>query len=994
MWRYTLDFEAPWLLGLLLLLPVVWLVGRRSVAALGRWRGLATLLLRTLVLALLVLALAQAQMVRTSERVTVLFLLDQSLSIPEGQRQAMIEYVNAAILEHRRRDDSSGVIVFGREPAIEIPPFDDDVQLASSIESLLDPEYTNLAAALKLAQASFPEDAAKRIVLVTDGNENLGDAREEGRGLAAAGIGIDVVPIRWEGRSEVIVERVTLPSQVRAGEPFDLRIVISNITDPSLPEGHEVPGRLVISRSVGDRSIVLSDERVVLPPGKRVFSLRQEVEAADFYTYEARFVPDRPEDDTMPQNNRATAFTHVRGRGQVLLVEDHASPGEHDHLVGRLRAQEIEVQVMPTSRLFSQLVELQPFDAVILANVPRERFSDAQVDMLVANTQQMGSGLVMLGGPNSFGAGGWAGTAVEEAMPVDFQIKAAKVVPVGALVLVIDRSGSMAGQKIELGKAAAVASVQMLGPRDFVGVVAFDGAAEWTVPMRQADSFEAIAGRIGRLAAGGGTNLRPGMELGHRGLLGVDASVKHMLVLSDGHTIGERYEQLAARIARDNITISTVGVGPDADMALMDRIAHAGGGQFYEVHDPRALPQIFVRETRRVARPLIHDKPVVPLILYPHEMIAGVSAPLPRLDGFVLTERKEHPLIEVAMISPEPADERHATLLATWTYGLGRTVAFTSDAGARWAAAWTAWEQFDRLFGQTIRWAMRPAGDEGQFSVSTDVEGGEVRVVVHALDQDDALLSFLDLTGRAVGPDLSAVDLRMVQTAPGRYTGSFPIGEAGAYFLMLSPGAGRAPILSGVNIPYSDEFRDRSSNEPLLKELAATEPAGGAAGLYIDPPTGLADLGALLEHDPYRRDLPRATASGDIWHLLLWTAGLVFFADIFVRRVQVHFAWAPTLAARLLGRRRAAEAVTIARLRSRKAEIVRQLDETRRSIRFEPAGRPSDAQVLEEAAAPSRPPSPPPDPPAAPQTPAASEGGYTQRLLKAKQRVWEERNTP
>ena len=430
MFHYHLSFASPGYLLLLALVPLL-LASYRRLAALGRWRRWVALLLRAAVATLLILALAEVQIVQTSDRLTVVYLLDQSFSIPAERRQGLIDYINADMHQRRKGKDRAGVVVFGRNAAIEIPPFDDNVQVAQAIESVIDPEYTNLAAAMKLAQAIFPEDAAKRIVLVSDGNQNLGNAMEQAQALAAAGVGIDVAPIHYQARAEIIVERVAIPPDVRRGEPFDLRVVITNTAQATAKDSGEVPGRLILSRIAGGRNDVLSEQPVVLPPGKKVFTIRQKIDAPNFYTYEARFVPDRKGDDAMPQNNRATAFTHIQGKGQVLLIEDPEHPGEFSVLVDRLRQQGLEVEVQSSSQSFTSLAELQPYDTVLLANVPREQFSDAQIAMLARNTQQMGAGLLMLGGPNSFGAGGWTDTEIEKAMPIDFQIKSAKVVPRG-----------------------------------------------------------------------------------------------------------------------------------------------------------------------------------------------------------------------------------------------------------------------------------------------------------------------------------------------------------------------------------------------------------------------------------------------------------------------------------------------------------------------------------------------------------------------------------
>jgi Mg-chelatase subunit ChlD len=1001
MFNYYLTFAAPGYLALLAIIPVLVLVSYRRLAVLGPWRRWAALAIRSLLVVLLVFTLAEAQIVQTSDRLTVVYLLDQSFSIPAARRQAIIDYVNADIREHRKERDRVGVVVFGRDAAIEVPPFDANVQVAQAIESVVDPEYTNLAGAMKLAQALFPEDAAKRIVLASDGNQNLGNAVEQAEALGHAGVGIDVLPIHYHARAEVIVERVSLPPDVRRGEPFDLRVVITNAATVTATDSGETPGRLVLSRAAGGRTDVLSDQPVVLPPGKKVFSIRQKIDSPDFYTYEARFVPDRAGDDASPQNNRATAFTHVQGKGQVLLIEDPDHRGEFAVLVDRLKRQGLAVEVQTSSQCFSTLPELQRFDTVLLADVPREQFSNEQIAMLARNTQQMGAGLIMLGGPSSFGAGNWTDTEVEQAMPVDFQIRNAKVVPRGALALIIDNSGSMAGEKVELCKAAAVAAVKTLGSQDYICVVTFNGDAEWVVRTTQVGDGRAILRRIRQIDAGGGTNMYPGMTFGFQGLGKADAAVKHMIVLSDGQTLGEGYTELARRIHRAGITITTVAVGPGANTALLDDVRQAGGGKFYRVMNPKTLPRIFTQETRRVARPLIWDKqPVQPNVKMPsHEILSGITAPVPAIKGYVMTTKKGGgPLVETLLSSPEPAGEDNNTLLAAWTYGLGKAVAFTSDAGARWTTDWARQPIYDKLFGQMVRWSMRPAGNSGKYTVATEVGDGQVRVVVNALGKNDEYLDFLNMIASAVGPDMKPVALRIEQTSPGRYVGTMPARGAGSYFITVSPMQGQSPLRAGVTVPYSDEFRDRSPNDALMEQLAAVAPKGGQAGQVIKLPDDFGKAGPKPVVDPFRHDLPKATSNQDAWHCLLLAACCVLFGDVFCRRVNVNFAWVVPLTARardwvLRRRPKAAAPEFIERLQSRKAEVSGQLEQLRAAARFEPTAETrASLDVFEPTASPGRDESrekPAASPLAEPAKPQPE--GYTERLLKAKKKVWEER---
>ncbi|HEV3004751.1 MAG TPA: VWA domain-containing protein, partial [Pirellulales bacterium] len=365
---YSLGFRSPGYLLLLALLPLLWWFSFRSLAGLGSLRRLFALALRTLVLVAVVLALAEVQWVRTEERLTVIYLLDVSQSIPVARRMAMSDYVNKSISKHREKQDRAGVIAFGREAAIEIPPFDEFVPLNERVETPIDDESTNLAGALKLAQATFKEDTAKRIVIVSDGKQNIGDALEQARSVAEAGIGIDTQPVTYEARADLLVDKLTIPPDVRKGQPFDLRVVISNTTVPGPGESGVIGATLVITRKTDDQPVGISEQHIEVPPGKQVYTVRQELDNPHFYTYEARVVPDDPTTDALQQNNRATIFTHVRGKGQVLLIEDHESRGQHEFLVERLRAENLEVQVRPSDNLPTSLAELQPFDTIVLAN--------------------------------------------------------------------------------------------------------------------------------------------------------------------------------------------------------------------------------------------------------------------------------------------------------------------------------------------------------------------------------------------------------------------------------------------------------------------------------------------------------------------------------------------------------------------------------------------------------------------------------------------------
>ncbi|MFO0915604.1 MAG: VWA domain-containing protein [Pirellulales bacterium] len=1010
-WRIT--FAEPYWLLLLLLLPLLWWFSLESLSGLGRYRRWIALALRSLCVLLIVLALAGAETQLTSDRVTVVYLLDQSESIPTTQREAMVSYVLREVEAHRddQRRDRAAVVVFGRNASVEVAPLEGNLPiLYNQLESTADlrTDATNLAGAMRLAQGIFPEGTSRRIVLVTDGNENVGDSQSLAELLAREGVGLDVIPVPLGTSGEVSIERVILPPDIRQGQPFEGRVVVNYAAeDANSPPAR---GKLVVSRRTGRNSETLSEQDVELAPGKRVFTFLNEINEPDFYEYDAQFVPADASFDALPQNNRSTSFTQVLGKGHILLIEDWENPGNFDFLVQRLRQEGLQVTVQPSNDLFTSLGELQRYDSILLADVPRTSgsegvgdsvtsFSDDQVAMLVRNTQEMGCGLVMLGGPNSFGAGGWANTELEKAMPVDFQINNAEVVPVSALAMVMHASEIPQGNHWQ--KVIAVEALKLLGPQDYCGVIHWNGTEQWmwSEPVGMAKvgpNRKMMMARVGRMTPGDMPDFDPALKLAASSFSKLkDAAIKHMIVISDGDPSDATSGALTA-LKNLNVQVTTVAVGAHGapETRRLQAIARATNGKFYVANNPKALPKIYQREVRRIARPLVKEQEGMQAIrVAQHEILAGIDA-LPAYDGFVLTSVKSNPLVQVILQSPVPAERENSTLLACWTYDAGRTAVLTTDAGHRWASRWTGWDGYDKLFSQLVRWSMRPTGDQGNIAVTTDLADGKVHVVVSALDDEDRPQSFLNMSAAAVGPDMKARDLDLRQTGPGRYEGEMEAEASGNYFLTIQPGGQRAPIRTGVSVPYSSEYRDRQTNVALLENLSSVRPAGGEKGQLYEPLNGAAVDQLVEKRNTFRRDLPKSISAREIWPYLALICGCLFFADVFVRRVAIGWEWlTPVWQAfqRTVLRREPAEAVPdqrLARLRARKETLERDLDQQRAATRFEPTPDqlPSTDELDQAVRGADRPAGPAGT--AQNLTPTEQEEeDYTARLLKAKRKA-------
>jgi len=956
MGQFEIGFQYPWYLLLLVVIPITWWLGSKSLAGLGPWRRSLALIFRSLVLLLIVCAIAGVQWIWSSEKLTVIYLIDQSDSIPVAKRQLMLEYAIQSVKSHRRKDrqDRAGLIVFGREASIEIPPLDENLPNISRPESYFGKtDATNLESALKLAQASFMEDSAKRIVVLTDGNQTLGSAEATAQRLSENGIGIDVVPVKLDTSTEVLVEKIDIPGYVRQGQTVDARVVINRFSATGKDE--PVDGRLRVQRRIGNQTEILADGPYTLDKDINVVPIPHKIETNAGYTYEAEFIPTNESSDTIAQNNKATAFTYARGKGRVMLIEDISHPGDFDALVQTLRRNDIEVDVRDTSNMFSSLVELQSYDSVILAGTPRTSgeeatkvvsFSNDQIDMLVQSAQQFGMGILMIGGPEAFGAGGWTNSKLEEAMPVNFAIKNEKVIASGALAMVMHASEMAEGnhwQKM-IGKAA----LDALGPQDYCGVVHYDMAGDkwlWgekTGMSKVGEEKSIMRSKINRMTPGDMPDFDSSLSLALKSLKIVPASLKHMIVISDGDPSPATNGVLSGYKAA-KIKISTVAVGTHgaAGHSELKRIATTTGGNYYVVTNPNALPQIFMREARRVAKPLVFEPEggIIPFVNRPHEILSGISGQLPRISGFVLTEKKDSPLVEVPILSPKPTEEDTASILATWTYGLGRTAVLTTDAGHRWAKDWANAPVYDQFFSQLVRWTMRPTNDDGKYSIATNIKDGRVQVIVTALDENDGYLNYLEMGAIAVGPDLKPTNLTMRQVAPGRYVGELTPDQAGSYMLSIIPGSNKPPITTGVTIPFSDEYRVRQANMRLLEQLSERKPTGGTSGLLSDP-LEADSMKELLGQDSYRTGLPPAKSLQDIWPIAVLIGATLFFADVFVRRVALDLGLPlRMLAAKLRGRGESKSDTErrerLDRLRSSKSNVGEDLDRQKATLQFE-----------------------------------------------------------
>jgi Mg-chelatase subunit ChlD len=847
----NLSFTHPfWLFALLPAMGwILWLTWKSDVAV-SAWRRWTAFALRVLVLLSLTLALAGVQWLKPQEGMNVIYLLDRSDSVPAGQQELARTYVNQSA-SAKRDNDRAGVVVFGAEGSIE-------ASVGARLElqkvlSVVGGDHTDLAGAIRLGAAAFPDAGQKRLVVLTDGNENLGDALQALASTLPLGITLDAVALGSARAGDAAIQRLSLPSTVKRGQTFEAKIFVLSDTDR--------PAMLRLYRN----DQFLGEQRVQLATGKNLFTFPQTLNEQGFYGYDAQL---EVAGDAVPQNNRASGFTSVRGEPRVLLVS--AQPEADAPLAAALRDTRLNLRVVPVTGFPPTLAELQSYDAVVLSNVGAGDVDGASWRLLEAAVRDFGVGVVCVGGDNAYLAGGYKGTPLEVLLPVEMELDSRKVLPSGAVVLIIDRSGSMHGDKLEMAKTAAMASVDALTDRDLVGVIAFDGEPYVVVDLQRAQDRKKIMSSIAGIGLGGGTAMYPPMVRAFEMLRDAKAALKHCIVLTDGQSQPGDFEGITVAMAAQKITVSTVGIGEGIDGALLQTIAALGRGRFYEVPTPTQLPQIFLKETALVLKTAINEDPFVPRFLAATEPVRGISGnEYPQLLGHVATKLKARAEQPLATPSGDP-------LLAHWQHGLGRTVAFTSDARAKWAQAWLGWERYRQFWTQLIRWSLRRVAS-ADLQVEIAHDNGEGLISVEAIDAQGNYRNFLTLEAAVISPKGQKQTVRLQQSGAGRYEGRFPMRDIGAHFVNVmefAAGELRGAASAGVSVNYSPEFQAAGPNVNLLQRLASA-----GSGRLIDP--------AKPGDNPFFHGRKKTFQPLDLWEWLLRFAIVLFPLDVAVRRVQL-----------------------------------------------------------------------------------------------------------
>ncbi len=817
------------------------------------------IVVKTLLILLLILALADIRLKKVLNQVNLMVCLDVSRSTQPAD-SSLVKRLLDNIGKQMHKKDTAGLIAFGKEPFVEDEP--GPGKIFDELKTAPDKERTNIEKAILAAIGKFPEKGDNKILLVSDGNENLGNAIDAAMLARSLGIEIWSVPLNsWFEGTEVYMESLQTPETLDLYTPFDGRIILSSTAKTS--------GELILTRD----NVLLLKKKTDFSPGKNLITFSDSLETPGVHVYRAIV---NAENDTVFENNEYLSFTMTHETPKLLYLSETRPSA----FAEALKTQGMEMDFKAQPDLSDSLNAFLGYEAVIIDNVPAVAFSMAEMEHMESFVKDAGGGLILLGGEKSFGAGFYLNTPVENVLPVFMDPPAPLEKPEFCLVLIIDKSSSMSGSiehntKLQGAKIASFSVVELLSPMDRIGLLAFDTEFKWVVPIMPAKDRETIAKELSKLSAEGGTDLFPALSHAFDTLKTIDAQKKHVIILSDGETEKADFKTLVSRMAKEGISISTVAVGSGSDRDLMQKIAEWGKGRSWYTNDADRIPRIFAGDTKIAAQAAFVEE-VLPTILESKgEMLSGMPLDiLPDSDGMAVTYPKPDAAVLFAT--------QKGPLLASRQYGLGRSIAFTGAFTGKWGKKWVEWPHFEQLASQMVKW-VKKSEPVSVYTTHIKRNNDTGTLAVDVTDTSGQFINNAGLNLSLLFPSKQKQNFPLRQTAPGRYEADFPAHETGEYYLTLYPAPGTAPNLPTrtfcMGIPYSEEYQSRGVNTALLQTLARA--TNGRLISITDPPTDLFD------------HTKQVMGPGKI----LWPWFVLFFAFIFI----LDAAWQKALELRRKG---------------------------------------------------------------------------------------------
>lgn len=830
---------------LLLLIPVIITVVV-AVLFMDKKRRLVVIS-RLLSILLIISFLLGLQIDFNAKDTMTIFVVDMSAST--GYNTDEIEAFIKAAIKEQPTSDAVGIITFGQNVSVNNVP--SEVVHFTGFDTVVNEHFTDISGALIYAEAMFEPGYRKRIVLITDGYENMGDVTKILKKMPDSDTGLGIKYVNLGDFAEVLVTDVFVPKDTSEGQNLDVSVEIyANVATNATIKVY------------ANEEVTFSQE-VSLIEGTNHFVYGDRVDDMGLITYTIEVIPDR---DTFSQNNRYSTFTKVSDKPNILMVKDDMAKGDYLETIMSAYA---HIDVMHTDNLVENTESLIGYDGFVLVDVSAEHLSDDFMLHLQELVQYQGKGLLVTGGDNSYGPGGYFDTPLETILPVEMTVVPKEETPNLGLVLVIDKSGSMtSGQygvsKLELAKEAAIRGTDVLEENDQLGVIAFDDTVKWVIEMTQVTDKVALQDEIATIVPGGGTTIKPSLEAAVEALVDTDTKLKHIILLTDGQAEQYGYDTVLQDMQEHDITISTVAVGMGSDQQLLRMLADEGGGRYYLTDEFSNIPTIFAKEAFLAGEKYLNYVTFTPAYVDYSEIMSGINA-MPYLDGYVSTKIKD--TSKLILMAP---DEK--PILATWQYGLGRTVSWTADVDGLWSTNWLNQSTGAQVFHNIFAWMIQEDMSLN-YDVSTSYDDGKGHIVISG----ETLMAYQEpsIETNMLSPDGSTQTLTMEATAPGRYEAYFEPDEEGIYLVDGSFNvSGEEHVLSaGVMVGYSPEYDFKNSNPITADKMA------------------LLSGGTIIEDARQVFDVPVKAISShiDLSRICLWLALIIFLFELVIRKTNLLY---------------------------------------------------------------------------------------------------------
>lgn len=787
------------------------------------WRGRSAALggaVRVIILIVLALLAAVPLAPLGGKGVDVVAIVDLSHSMPGDSGARALEIIKL-LEEQRSTGDRVGIVTYGREARIERLP----AELGESgvFVQQVDADGSDLGGAIGLAASLIPRGRAGRLIVLSDGESNGTPVAAAAHEAAVRGLPIDYRLFRRGVSADIAVESLDLPGLVDEREPFQFTA--------SVRTDRTVESEAILFRD----GVEISRARRAFQPGTTQLTFRDLIDRPGVARYRLELAAKA---DRVPENNVGDGAVRVQAPATVLLVNPSGRP---DNLSRALAAGKLNVHTAPPSALPRDLAGLLAYRAVILENVAAGQAGPEALEALARFAKDLGGGLLLTGGGASFGVGGYFKSALDPYLPVSMEIKNEHRKLSLAMVVALDRSGSMAVStadgrtKMDLANLGTCAAIETLGPFDEVGVLAIDSAPHVITPLTSAGEKSRICDEVRRIQSmGGGIFTYTALVTAARMVQESEKGTRHIVLFADAADAEEpgEYQRLLETLTPLGITVSVIGLGSesDSDAAFLKDVAARGGGRMHFTASAEQLPRLFAQEAITVARSSFVTEPAGARALADMVLLGELpTSPFPTVDGYNLTYLRPGATMGVVT-----TDDYSAPVLAFWHRGLGRVASLTAEVDGRYSQRLNAWPDFQGFAIGLVRWLLGGDPPSGM-RAGIDRQGGNGIVRVE-LDPDrprrgpdDVRTAMATIVPPGAAAGIEPQRLPMSWVDEDTLEARFPLQRAGMYLGAVQLGTGSVLPLAPLSLPYSPEFEPRPDPEEGLKTLSQIAGVTGGA---------------------------------------------------------------------------------------------------------------------------------------------------------------------